>query len=242
VLNERWSLEDDGVLLKRVPGNADLSMQSWLFATDTEAELGLPVSLDPSDKKFGVGLAHEMCRDHTRERSPDSRVPSSAGDDPGPFPLYQTSTWVSSSNRTSGMFSSGLSSTTTYTGYTSPPHLAQPETPLASEFGEYYLEASQGDASYEPSHRTLADEDETSYLPEYAGSGRFPGYRLSQQDHGSALTLRLSPYQTPCTEAEGFERKSSNSLVRSWNDGAHAHKTALEELIDDLGYLGGAII
>ncbi|KAL8918430.1 MAG: hypothetical protein Q9208_007335 [Pyrenodesmia sp. 3 TL-2023] len=136
-------------------------------------------------------------------------------------------------------------------GPLSPHHLSQPETPSVRDFEEAWDTESQtrADLSLEGSSRAkppLADHEnplpplDLLQMPQLPSPG-FQGYSLPEQDYGSALTLRkpasahLDPTQQPLSENE--------QLVQSWDDGSgHPHLTSLDELIDDLGHLGQAIV
>lgn len=157
-----------------------------------------------------------------------------------------------SSYTTSNLFSPGLAPGSVYTDGMSPYHLAQPDTPSGSEFGCDFLETSLASNSEPPvtwsnvrgpkdvrigSTPNLHD---TKY-PELEG---FQGYSLAEPRQASALTLRKIPSTTleSCGGGSPFEKQGSQDLVHSWNDGSEHRITALEELVDDLGYLGELIV
>ena len=158
----------------------------------------------------------------------------------------------SSSYSTSNLFSPGLAPGSVYTDAMSPYHLSQPDTPSISEFGGDFLE-TRIDSNFEP-HVTLFNIDgpknvrigstanlhDTQY-PELDG---FQGYSLSETEQASVLTLRKSSSDTLESHGGGspFGKQGSKDLVHSWNDGSEHRITALEELFDDLGYLGEMIV
>lgn len=158
----------------------------------------------------------------------------------------------SSSYSTSNLFSPGLAPGSVYTGGMSPYHLSQPDTPSVSEFGGDLLETVLCSNS-EP-HVTLskvhgpknacigstANLLDTQY-PQLEG---FQGNSLSENDQASALTLQEFPSTTLKSRGGGppFDNRGSKDLVHSWNDGSEHRITALEELVDDLGYLGELIV
>ncbi|MCJ1265781.1 hypothetical protein MMC22_005661 [Lobaria immixta] len=158
----------------------------------------------------------------------------------------------SSSYSTSNLFSPGLAPGSVYTGGMSPYHLSQPDTPSVSEFGGDFLETVLCSNS-EP-HVTLSNVHRPKNVcigstanlldtqdPQLEG---FRGNSLSENNQASALTLRKFPSAT-LTSREGgspFGNQGSKDLVHSWNDGSEHRITALEELVDDLGYLGEVIV
>ena len=146
-----------------------------------------------------------------------------------PFPEHAADDRLSCtySNRTSGVFSS-VTSTLTYTDRRISYRSSQPLTPTISEF--------EGFVTDPPS--IVEDLEDDSY-PYYERSG-FSGYTLPEADHASALTLRHPPSsdsKQSGTEASSKDQHGSQGLVESWNDGNEGRKTALQELVDDLGYL-----
>ena len=158
----------------------------------------------------------------------------------------------SSSYTTSNLFSPGLAPGSVYTDGMSPYHLAQPDTPSVSEFGGDFLET-----------RLVSDSEPNVTLPTVRGTKDvriesasnlfhidypelegFQGYGLSEAEQASALTLRRFPSNTLESSGGGsaFGNQGSKDLVHSWNDGSEHRITALEELVDDLGYLGELIV
>ena len=154
---------------------------------------------------------------------------------------YQHADSLSSSYATSGLFSPSLSSATALTGYLSPIHLGQPDTPTISEFeggflggGEHGMERSICGNNADDTHmNTTLAKPEGAY-----------GYKLPEEEHASALTLLNLEGTTPKVRRgdSPFEQKSGNDLVESWNDGTEHRMTAMEELVNDLGYLGRMIV
>ena len=139
-----------------------------------------------------------------------------------------------SSNRTSGIFSA-TSTNTGYTGCMTPSYYSQPLTPTMSEFGGLTLNSHHADMS------TLEEADEFS---DYYLDGGFEGYNLPENEHASALTLRNltnATSKSSLRESSSTNEKSGKKFVERWIDGSKSNKTALEELVDDLGYLGTMI-
>ena len=91
---------------------------------------------------------------------------------------------------------------------------------------------------------TVYQPTETSQTGLPLSSPHFSGYSPSEADHGSMLTIK-EPHRTSF-EPPGFrsplQQNNSQIRVEAWNDGTKHPATALEELIDDLGYLGKLII
>ncbi|MCJ1424572.1 hypothetical protein MMC29_002460 [Sticta canariensis] len=158
----------------------------------------------------------------------------------------------SSSYSTNNLFSPGLAPGSVYTDAMSPYHLSQPDTPSISEFGGDLLETGT-DSNFEP-HATLFDVDGPKNIrigssgnlhdTEYPELDGFQGYSLSETEQASVLTLRKSSSATLESHGGGspFGKQGSRDLVHSWNDGSEHRLTALEELFDDLGYLGEMIV
>lgn len=156
-----------------------------------------------------------------------------------------------SSYITSNIFSPGLAPGSVYTDGMSPYYLAQPDTPAVSEFGCDFVETSlvansETDVTLSNVHGlkdarivSTANLYDTKY-PELEG---FQGYSLAETEQTSALTLRKFPSSTlESCGGSPFGKQGSTDLVHSWNDGSEHRITALEELVDDLGYLGELII
>lgn len=150
-----------------------------------------------------------------------------------------------SSYITNNVFSPGLASNSVYTGGMSPFHLSQPGTPSISDFGEDALGGGLlSDTNYCDLLGTQGPWDtSTSGLSSRAYAG-FQEYSLSETDQASILTVRKGPSDS--LESRGFShpygQHGSKDLVHSWNDGSEHRMTALEELVDDLGYLGELIV
>ncbi|CAD6594471.1 MAG: hypothetical protein ASARMPREDX12_009034 [Alectoria sarmentosa] len=166
---------------------------------------------------------------------------------------------------TSANFSPSLASNATLSGPMSPCHLSQPETPVTSECGDEFLPPLRDSESLAPMGRSTdgeldlllaspASRAAPPYLPRpqrgdsqysHTTSGGFQGYSLPDHDHASVLTIRKLPSITfkEIDGASPFTQQSSKQdLVHCWNDGSEHRITALEQLVDDLGYLGGVII
>lgn len=161
--------------------------------------------------------------------------------------IVGTQSYASSvtSYTTKNNFSPGLASSSVYTGGMSPFHLSQPDTPSISDFGEDLL---GGGLSSETKYCHLLGtqgprDTSTSSLSNGAYAG-FQEYSLSETDQASVLTVCKHPNANLESRGSGtsFGQNGSTELVHSWNDGSGHQMTALEELVDDLGYLGELII
>lgn len=150
-----------------------------------------------------------------------------------------------SSYTTNNIFSPGLASSSVYTGGMSPFHLSQPGTPSISDFGDDGL---GGGLSYDTNYCDLLGTQgpwsSSTSGPSTRSYAAFQEYSLSETDQASVLTVRKDPNAS--LEAPGFGppygQPANKELVHSWNDGSEHRMTALEELVDDLGYLGELII
>lgn len=164
---------------------------------------------------------------------------------------------------TSANFSPCFASSTTHSGPMSPCNLS-PETPVTSEFGDDFLPPLRESESLTQMGRTTSGNlklvtanppskvaspaprpQECDVQNPHATLGGFQGYSLPDHDHASALTIRKLPSitfkKTDCASPVA-QQSSQQDLVHSWNDGSEHRMTALEELVDDLGYLGEVII
>lgn len=147
-----------------------------------------------------------------------------------------------SSYATNNIFSPGLASSSVYTGGMSPFHLSQPDTLSISDFGEDVLGGGiSSDTNSCDLLGTQCPRDTSLNNRAYPG---FQEYRLSETDQASVLTVRKYPSTSLESRCSGtpFGQHDSKELVHSWNDGSEHRMTALEELLDDLGYLGELII
>lgn len=150
-----------------------------------------------------------------------------------------------SSYATNNIFSPGLASSSVYTGGMSPFHLSQPDTLSISDFGEDVLGFGISSDTNSCDLFGTQEPRDTSTLG--LNNRAYPGfqeYRLSETDQASVLTVRKHPNASLESRGSGtsFGQHDSKELVHSWNDGSEHRMTALEELVDDLGYLGELII
>lgn len=155
---------------------------------------------------------------------------------------------ISSSYHTTENFSPGLTSSITNTDGMSPYHLPQPGTPSISEFGddnfvsEYKLQDPE--PNIEPDKLSLdrLHLGSSANVHDAAYPG-FQGYSLPKTEYESALTLRKLPSNPLTADCESpFKNQGSKDLIHSWNDDGHHRISQLNELVDDLGYLGELII
>ncbi|MCJ1434187.1 hypothetical protein MMC27_003554 [Xylographa pallens] len=145
---------------------------------------------------------------------------------------------ASSSARTSEAFSPSLTSSTALTGYMSPLHMGQPNTPETTEFEEYFLSLDHDTPLPRNANPGIKIE---SVRPDkaYIGSVGFGGYNLMQAEHASSLTIPSSaPNEAKAAAVSTtYKATSSQDRVTSWNDGS----PALEDLFNELSYLGEII-
>jgi hypothetical protein len=160
---------------------------------------------------------------------------------------------ASSSYCTNENFSPGLAPNQDFLDALPQYHLSQPETPSISEYGEDLLESLTESESQLQSVQVRDEEAEIANLHGIAHHGAanmydaaypdFFSYQLPQPEQGSNMTLKTLP-SNPLSTSEGHRRYGSKSIhdqVRSWNDGSEHRMTALEALVNDLGYLGELI-
>ncbi|MCJ1314903.1 hypothetical protein MMC15_000217 [Xylographa vitiligo] len=144
---------------------------------------------------------------------------------------------VSSSARTSELFSPSLTSSTAYSGYMSPLHIEQPNTPETTEFEEYFLSLDHNTSLPQNTNPEIQIKGVRTDTPCIDGVG-FSGYNIMEA-HASALTIRSSApnYVKAASSSTTYKATSSQDRVTSWNDGS----PALEDLFNELSYLGEII-
>ncbi len=156
------------------------------------------------------------------------------------------------------IFSPDLAASTVQTGTMSPYHLSQPLSPLRSDFEEDLLRSRDGYSSEMFSKNTTSNFDKLHVQPQseqspitshgtlYRSSGGFEGYSLPEDEQSSVLTLRnLTDSTFKSSNGDSLlSPHGSKHLVHSWNDGSkhRINMTALDELVEDLGYLGEIIV
>ncbi|KAL8716753.1 MAG: hypothetical protein Q9225_005945 [Loekoesia sp. 1 TL-2023] len=135
-----------------------------------------------------------------------------------------------------------------FDGPLSPHYLSQPESPSVRDFDEAWETGTQTRAAsqeFTSDNPPLASDFANGASPDLLKMSRLPspgfqGYSLPKPEYASTLTLR-KPASAKLSAAQ--ELSNNENLVQSWNDGsAHGHVTALDELVDDLGYLGQVIV
>ncbi|KAL8951741.1 MAG: hypothetical protein Q9222_002291 [Ikaeria aurantiellina] len=133
----------------------------------------------------------------------------------------------------------------------SPSYSSLPDSPSVRDFDAGWESESQTHAAAgrNSSRKGSLDDDDAGdgtnlgflQRPRQLNPG-FQSYNLPETEQGSTATLR-KPQNEPFVPI----RDTSASInvqqsVSTWNDGSnHRHLTALDELIDDLGYLGHMI-
>ncbi|MCJ1377823.1 hypothetical protein MMC17_000919 [Xylographa soralifera] len=145
---------------------------------------------------------------------------------------------ASCSARTSELFSPSLTSSTAYSGYMSPLHMGQPNTPETTEFEEYFLSLDHNTPLPRNTNSEVQVDSANSDRAYIDGVG-FGGYSLNEVEHASALTIRSSAPNDVKAAAvpPTYKATSRQDRVTSWNDGS----PALEELFNELSYLGEII-
>lgn len=165
---------------------------------------------------------------------------------------------VSSLESVHDIFSPDLAASTVQTDAMSPCHLSQPISPLRSDFDEVLLDSRDDYNSQALLKNTISDLEKfhvqmpsvegssTSYCTPHRSSAGFEGYSLPEAAQSSMLTLRDLPSSTfqPSSGGSPFSQPGSKDLVHCWNDGSEhrVSMTALDELVEDLGYLGEMIV
>ena len=136
----------------------------------------------------------------------------------------------------------------------SPLNLSEPLTPAANEFN--YQETLVRPPSRAPPPPPLppptslplpnceespASSFSRSFHSPYSG---FQGYSLPEVEQASALTIRKTPSTTVShhSDRSPHNNNGKQDFIQLWNDGSEHRMTALEDLVDDLGYLGELII
>ncbi|KAL8823180.1 MAG: hypothetical protein Q9191_006100 [Dirinaria sp. TL-2023a] len=170
-------------------------------------------------------------------------ISHSTDDSEVPHEWYDAGNCNIVSARSSSYFSNDVCSlsfgqSTDPTSSLSPQRSSHSESPFSGEMSwiEDRPDASIAYSVYRPT--------ETSEIGLPLSSPHFSGYSPSEADHGSMLTIK-EPQSAPF-EPLGFRsplhQNDSQIRVQAWNDATKHPASALEELIDDLGYLGELII
>ncbi|KAL8907252.1 MAG: hypothetical protein Q9171_005939 [Xanthocarpia ochracea] len=140
---------------------------------------------------------------------------------------------------------------TTLAGQLSPHRLSQPESPSVRDFEEIWESESQPQytsqsiSSKGPPFlaEPIFDPELGSLQMRQLSSPEFQGYSLPDAEHASALTLIKLPSTVSMPARNRSPSSDNHCFVQSWNDGSgQRHLTALDELVDDLGYLGQIIV
>ncbi|KAL8711193.1 MAG: hypothetical protein Q9220_004338 [cf. Caloplaca sp. 1 TL-2023] len=133
----------------------------------------------------------------------------------------------------------------------SPSYQSIPDSPLSIRdfIGAWESDSQSQAARYDTSSRTTPldgnDGDEPNLtnprVPQRLSPG-FQSYNLPETEQSSTTTLR-KPQQEAFAPLRDISASTDvQRSVNAWNDGSdHGHLTTLEELIDDLGYLGHMI-
>ena len=153
-----------------------------------------------------------------------------------------------------GIRSPGLGVNTARSGSSSPNYLSEPDSPLPSDLDRQLVSTKDGslpggaakDHDYPPWHtRTMADRryDDARSLDRPSPQPFFAGYSLPQSEHGSALSIKQpQSNQFQHIRPNPFHSTNNENNIQVLENSPTFCMTALEELVDDLGYLGQAII
>lgn len=171
----------------------------------------------------------------------------------------ESDTWIRHSTRLprltcppAGEFVSLSDVTTSDYGQLSPYQLSQLDSPSVRDFEaetDITGQSTSGtrDHSFDSfSKPAQTEEQDTWELHETPRvfAGGFQGYSLPEDEHASATTLRKHPSTifSPASHETTSNNQNTNELIQSWNDGSHHPMSALQELVEDLGYLGQVIV
>ncbi|MCJ1476140.1 hypothetical protein MMC13_004805 [Lambiella insularis] len=225
----------------RSPSNSDILASSGLQSNDTSTprkpqfpESSVPQPIRPDESFLRVSMDSTESVDAAR-----SILGLYADADMDPHQIGRHTTSVYSSTRTSALFSPSPTSSTFYSGYISPFHLEQPHTPVTIDFEECFLPLGQDSTPSQASNKEKRFDQQPLEAACLNPSG-FDGYNLPDTEYASALTLRntTSDDKKVASPVSAVGMRSSQDRVSSWNDGS----AALEELFDELSYLGELII
>jgi hypothetical protein len=148
-------------------------------------------------------------------------------------PIHRHSS-VYSSVRSSQIISPSLTSSTALTGYMSPVYLGEPITPQFADFDASFLNFNLSSEETAP-----AESDQQASDSNARG---FDGYGLSE-GQASALTLcNLQSKSNKSNPERSVGKRTGRDLVNNWMASAAAQDEGLNELFDDLAYLGGVIV
>ena len=153
-----------------------------------------------------------------------------------------------------GFYSPGLGVITSRSGSSSPSYLSEPESPIPPNLDRQQISTKDGslpggapeDHDYPPWHtHTMTDGryDDARSLDKPSPQPFFAGYSLPQSEHASASTIKqpqLNPFQN--LNSNPFHNSNDGNNIQVLDNSPTFRMTALEELVDDLGYLGQAII
>lgn len=150
-----------------------------------------------------------------------------------------------------GEFISLLNVASSDYGQLSPYQLSQPDSPSVRDFEAETDITGQStsdtrDHSFDSLSKPTKTEEQSTWelhgTPR-AFTGGFQGYSLPEDEHASATTLRKHPSSifSPASHETTSNDQNRNELIQSWNDGSHHPMSALQELVEDLGYLGQVI-
>ncbi|KAL8782202.1 MAG: hypothetical protein Q9213_005604 [Squamulea squamosa] len=131
-------------------------------------------------------------------------------------------------------------------GQLSPQYLSQPESPSIRDFEEVWewdsnSHGANSSVDYERPPiiaETVSSHEVDLLQPPQLPSPGLEGYMLPEAEQASTLTLHKLPSTVFSPVQEDSPKSNNNRFVQSWSDGSDPRRlTALDELVDDLGYL-----
>jgi hypothetical protein len=190
--------------------------------TSTNSETWLDLSISRPDSP----LERDDSSEHTLEHKVYSEADSHKT-------LVGSEVTANSSKRTSGVFSILSDSNIGCTDLLSRQQCSQPMTPLMSDFGEFVMDSFHMETS-------AFDEFSNDIMN---GHSSFTGYKLTAAENSSVITLKPTPSPLLKDLQHGIAQYPKENLltVERWNDGGESQTSSLQELMDDLGYLGSVI-
>lgn len=144
-----------------------------------------------------------------------------------------------------GIHSPSLGVITDRSDASSPCYLSEPDSPLSPDLDLQQLSIKDGSIT----HSAHEDYDCPPWHTRAMAGGKpspqpfFAGYSLPQSEHASTLTIKqpqLNPFQS--LDSNPFHNSNDEHNIQVLDSPPTFRTTALEELVDDLGYLGQAII
>ena len=185
------------------------------------------------DQNISRGISPDPYVEEIYDFKPLSRGSSKPSSRPQPEMLAETSHEVGHPSAASSKRTSVFSLLESMTGLTNSPehHHSQPITPSVSEFGELVLNAFEINDS---------PNEELYPVETIRQAVSFSGYSLPAAEYASTITLRAAP--SPSRKRPGDPNVENAQRVEKWDDGSEQpQKSALQDLVDEMGYLSSLI-